>query len=279
MRWKVWVVTPRGDAHWQGLAMAAEGVAVALAELGLGGDSVHSHEVPKADRLVIFNAHRLDDQKIPDDAIIYNAEQVQDSPEWRAHPYSSLLRSHTVWDYSRVNIERMKALGVERAVHCPIGYWPGLVTAASMVVDQQVDVLFFGSLSDRRKQILLAIAGAGLTVKALHGVYGPNREAWIARSKIVLNLHYYQNPIFEIFRVSHLFANRKCVVTEDGGCDPELEAIARRGAVYVPTAKIVNACTTLVRTQSLRTEASERGHYAIRGICQEAAVKAALELS
>ena len=40
------------------------------------------------------------------------------------------------------------------------------------------------------------------------------RDALIARSKVVLNMHYYEPGEFESVRVSYLWANRKCVVTE-----------------------------------------------------------------
>ena len=39
---------------------------------------------------------------------------------------------------------------------------------------------------------------------------------WIARSKIVLNLHQYDAQVFEIVRVSYLLANRRAVVSERG---------------------------------------------------------------
>ena len=54
----------------------------------------------------------------------------------------------------------------------------------------------------------------GLTVKSLFGVYGKERDAWIERSKLVINHHYYQSQIFEVVRVFYLLTNSVAVVGE-----------------------------------------------------------------
>ena len=37
-----------------------------------------------------------------------------------------------------------------------------------------------------------------IKVKCLFGVYGKDRDDWIAKSKLVLNMHMYDSKIFEI---------------------------------------------------------------------------------
>jgi hypothetical protein len=44
-------------------------------------------------------------------------------------------------------------------------------------------------------------------VHSVFGVYGRPRDDLIARSKLVLNLHYYDSQIFEIVRVFYLISN------------------------------------------------------------------------
>jgi hypothetical protein len=46
------------------------------------------------------------------------------------------------------------------------------------------------------------------------GAYGAGRDALVARSKIVLSMHYYEPAAFEIVRVAYLLANAKAVVAE-----------------------------------------------------------------
>jgi hypothetical protein len=65
--------------------------------------------------------------------------------------------------------------------------------------------------------------GRGLRVESAFGCYGEERDALIARARIVLNVHYYESKVFEVVRVSYLLANRKCVLSESGS-DIDLEA-------------------------------------------------------
>ena len=121
----------------------------------------------------------------------------------------------TVWDYSVRNMERLRPIGVTRSVHVPIGYVPEL-SRIDAAADQNIDVLFYGLVEQRRGRVLKALMDAGLTVKVLQGVYGAERDKYIARSKVVLNMHLYEARIFEVARVSYLLANAKAVVSECG---------------------------------------------------------------
>ena len=82
----------------------------------------------------------------------------------------------------------------------PIGYAPQLTRIAPAAED--VDVLFVGSLNDRRRTVLDALEAKGAKVERVFGVYGPERDGWLARAKICLNLHFYEARVFEVVRVS-----------------------------------------------------------------------------
>ena len=98
---------------------------------------------------------------------------------------------------------------------------------------QDIDVLFCGSMNERRMQIIQALKDSTLFDKPLVIAqfvgYGAYRDKYIARSKIVLNMHYYTPGIFEIARVSYLLANKKCVVSEEGLGDGAFRGNATRG--------------------------------------------------
>lgn len=277
----VWVVAPVGDVHFQGLKEVVKGVWYALGELG-HECVLNSGPVPVADwgRLVVFNAHRLDPEAtLPLDAIVFNAEQVQ--PTWAQSPYLALLRRHQVWDYCETNRERLKQLGVERVALCRIGHWPGLSNLARDfgAENEEVDVLFVGSVNERRAKLLVQLSFNKLRVKQLFACYGEERDRWIARSKIVLNAHFYPEPVWEVFRCSHLLANKKCVVSESGGVDRELEDLAAVATAYAPYDQIVNTCVNLARDDGRRREIAERGHRVFTGRDQVEYVKQALEAS
>lgn len=264
------------NEHWRALDDVAAGIAFSLDKL----DSKHR---------IVFNAQhaRL---ALDDGSIIYNAEQVPVQPYaelttwWRR--YVDLMRRHVVWDYSATNIERLKRLGIGRAVHCRVGWWPGLERVSKMhddggdmvfPVEQDIDVLFIGSINDRRERLLFEIGLRGMKVKTLFGVYGEVRDRWLARSKVILNTHYYENPIHEVFRTSYMLANRKCVVTEGGGCDIELEQFAAHTMGYESYDQLAELCSQYVRDKQVRQAAEKYGYTEFRKIDQVAEVKRALE--
>lgn len=294
----VWIVNPPGSEHWRGLEDVACGIVVSLRALGHDVDFVpveHDQLSTENGRLIVFNAHRLASAAtLPSDAIIYNAEQVRN--DWIAsvtgRAYVERMRHHVVWDYSATNIERLRQLGIERAVHCRVGHvqkpLPPAPTGAKFLTakeilafrrEQDIDVLFVGSMNPRRAMAIADLSMRGLEVKTLFGVYGAERDAWIARAKVILNVHFYPDPIFEIFRCSHLFERGKCVVTEDGGCDPELEALAQRTCAYVRYDDLADECRRLVDDVDLRMNQEIRGKQAFEAVSQVDEVDRALERS
>jgi hypothetical protein len=308
-RFAVFIVAPSADklGHWRGLNDVADGIVRSLKQLGHDvGDCVGADEQffakdassLKGRRMIVFNAHRLDRSAVlDDDAIIYNAEQVPIDAEsmsdgWRA--YVERMRRHVVWDYSEVNIARLRRLDVNRVRLCRVGYCRSKpLTSVEMAREflteediarlsppsEDIDVLFFGSMNERRAMLVFDLAQRGLRVETLFGVYGEERDAWIRRSKIVLNVHFYANPIFEIFRVSHALGMKKCVVSENGGYDSELETFAAAATAYVPYGEIAATCEALMKDPEQRKGIAKRGKELFQQLDQVAAVREALEQS
>jgi hypothetical protein len=285
MHFTVWIVQPLYDPHARCLVEAATGVAFSLRRLGHevqfnpGRGAYVENPTAPFGRLVVFNANKLPATPLPADAIIFNAEQVQTDGEWGAvwqsSNYVKLLRRHLIWDYSATNAKALSELGCDKIVQCKIGYYPEL-TDVIPAKQQDVDVLFIGSTNDRRVKVLTEMAKSGLKVKVLTACYGEERNAWIARAKVVLNCHFYPQPVFEIFRVSHLVANGKAVVSEDGGRDEGLEKLAKDLTAYVPYDGLVQACWRLVNDEAMRKQQETRGQEAFQKLKQTDYVKAAL---
>lgn len=196
-------------------------------------------------------------EQIPRDAIVFQSEQISavKTPSYFIQSWLQ-KKNYTVWDYASTNVVALKGLGLTGAVLCPLGYHPSMTRMP--VVDKDIDVLFYGTRGGRRREILNALDESGLNVVQMYGKFGAERDEVIARAKVVVNLHYYQNGVFEIFRCSHLFANRVCVVNEAGGRDPELEDLARRCTSYTEREHIIDECRRLVGDDAARAEIGER---------------------
>jgi hypothetical protein len=124
--------------------------------------------------------------------------------------------------------------------------------------------------------MLNSLLDAGLKVKHLSGVYGADRDFWISRSKMVLNLHYYEAKIFEIVRMFYLLTNSVPVVAEIGAetiVDKWLTK-AVSGASYDTLPK---RCIEVCESPDVATELAYRGFEAISQGSQQDYTEAALD--
>ncbi|MBK7722249.1 MAG: hypothetical protein IPI32_08510 [Austwickia sp.] len=180
-----------------------------------------SHEMAAQDAPSVVVAPHLLDPRIletlrPDTTVLYNWEQLIRGGTALVSPtLRAAMSRFTIWDYSSVNVDDWRARGVH-AIHVPLGYDPLLERLPELSREPDFDVVHVGSVNKRRMAILEALAARGWRVHAAFGVYGRERDALLARSRLVLNLHFYESALLEIARLSYLWANRKPVVTEIG---------------------------------------------------------------
>ena len=166
---------------------------------------------------IIFGAHLLNDDminSIPNNTIIFNTEQIESINEiWKKRILLLASKGIIFWDYSNYNLDfLLKNLKVKGKLF-EIGFQKNL-QRIKLDNDKEVDVLFYGSMNDRRERIINNLLKKNVKVKCLFGVYGQDRDDWISKSKLVLNLHYYDSKIFEIVRVFYLLINGIPVVSE-----------------------------------------------------------------
>jgi len=226
-------------------------------------------------RMIVLGAHLLGDLCLPRGTIIYNLEQIDSASAWLGPKVLGIYAQHEVWDYSERNASRYEAIGLKRPRVVPIGYAPEL-TRIEAASDQPIDVLFYGSVNDRRRVILEGL-DARLNLEVIFGVYGEERDRLIAQSKIVLNLHYYDAQVFEIVRVSYLLANRVCVVSE---WSPKLKTDwLPPGVAFTPYARLVDRCVELVWDGASRQSLAGAGFAAFSDRLQATFVQAALDAS
>ena len=210
------------NSHQRCFAELAEALGESLKEL-------------KAQKSIILGVHASPEGKLPSDVVIFNTEQL--TSQWFTDKYVELLKNHEVWDFDAKNIDGLrKKYGIEAKL-CKVGYHKCLEKIQHLAADDKdIDVLFIGSMNERRQKIIDELS-TKCRVENAYNVYGKERDALIARSKVVLNMHFYDDAVFEAVRCSYLLANRVCVVSE-GPVPPEF-----KHAVYgVPYDDLVNAC-------------------------------------
>lgn len=280
-RYHIWTVSPPDYPHSQCFEEISQSLRDAFVEIGYPC-TAGSIPNPAATNVILgANLLQYSREEIPKSYIVYNLEQISPNSPWLTLSYLDFLRESSVrqivWDYSLENIGLLEEMGVA-AQHLPIGYMPCLTRIAP--VQEDIDILFVGSLNARRQRILDCLRGirmADLSVppsvrlgssdamafKSLNvvvgfSVYGAKRDALIARAKVVLNMHYYESRVFEMARCSYLMANRKCVVSETG-TDRSLEEPFYKAVVFANYESLVDRCVLMVQEKPMRDIHGEAG--------------------
>jgi len=273
-RFAVTIVSPRGYPHAEGFREVAEALHHGL--LALGHDSVLGTDLALHGRQhLVLGANLLAaaGQQPPPGAILYNLEQVQEGSPWFGPDLLSLYRRFPVWDYSSQNAEALVRLGLPRPRLVPVGFVPELCRIAP--AEEDIDVLFYGSVNERRQAVLEELSRRGARVHVAFGVYGAERDRLVARSRLVLNVHYYQAKVFEMVRVSYLLANRRAVVSETG-CDPVEEEGLAAALAFAPYPRLVDTCLALLADPERRRRMGEAGLAAMQARPQAEYLRAAL---
>ena len=275
MELAVQLVTPKGYPHSAAFKEIAETLHHGLRALGHGSVLLETafDAVPSPGRqAIVVGANLLgarQARQVAKGSILYNFEQV--GSEWFDPAYLRLLSRHKVWDYSRNNVAGLRRLGIDAKL-VPLGWTPELERVRK--APPEIDVLFYGTLNGRRERVLLELEARGLAVRHLFGVYGAERDALIGKSKLALNMHYYEAQIFEIPRVSYLLGNGVCVVSEEG-LDP-LDQEFAGGVAFAPYPRLAETCAKLVEEEPERLALAGRGQRLMRARREETYLEEAL---
>ena len=273
----VWIVSPPELIWSHVFDELAIGLQSAFRSLGYGVEIVTDPKAIEGVPIVLgANLCPMYNITLPANAIIYNFEQVHPASRWfdLGYGYIELLKKHPVWDFSKTNIHALKAFGIEDVVHCAVGYVPELTRIRRSKED--IDVVFVGGGHPRRQKILDHIAKSGARLHTVYKVFGKERDDWIARGKIHLNLHKEPAGLFEIVRVSYLLANR-CFVISENCTDTDITDEFREGVVFCDYDQLVERTLHYLVTPKERKRIAEAGFELFRKRSQSDYLAQALE--
>lgn len=200
------------------------------------------------------------------DCIVVNFEpMVQGTHAWNER-YLDMLKRCYLWEYSKSNFQRHRELGYSNADYVALGWEPGaaeILPLADILPDEQqdIDVVFFGSLTRRRIDILEGLMARGLRVEVNRTSAWTleERNGFMRRAKIVLNLHNWEESrIVEVPRLSILLRHRKAVVCELYP-DSEIEASVRDAVVGAPYEKLIETIEQLLADAPRRAALEREG--------------------
>ena len=274
MKYNICIPTNNNPFSWVFFELA-ELIGYSLRELSID-TTIQFQKIEMNRRNIVIGPHLLDIKLIgalPKSTILLNTEQlgaaslsgvIESGPRktWDATVFG-WAKHYELWDYSKANIGKFNAQGLFNVRFLGLGYQKELMRIGN-ASKKDIDILFYGSLepNDRRTLILQQLRAAGLNVPHVFGVFGPQRDSLIARSKLVLNIHFFDTQIFECVRVFYLLHNSIPVVSEIGATtsiEPHF-----RAAVF-PSAynDLVESCLKFISNEDLRHALGAKGYSVI----------------
>jgi hypothetical protein len=257
MKFAVSIISPANYIHSEAFREIGETLHYALLEMGYDSILTSQTDIPDRQHIILgCNLLPFYPTQLSSHSILYNLEQIDPGSPWLQPTLLDLLQQYQVWDYSQSNIEQLARLGITSVQYVPIGYVSKLTRICP--TDEDIDVLFYGSINERRWHIIQSLKAYGIKAETVFGVYGSERDRLIARSKIVLNVHFYEAKVFEVVRVSYLLANKRFVVSERG-CDLVEEAAFSEGVVFADYDDLVKTCLDFLSRSEDRKRIAEAG--------------------
>lgn len=195
-----------------------------------------------------------------DRVIVYNWEPAASDIGRFPPTYIRQMQRMHVWDYNQKNVRALKSAGVQDIHYVPMGYTAEMRRIDGLVI-QDIDVLFYGFINERRRRAIDRIRAKGLHVVTSDDVgYMSDevRDGYIARAKVVLNMHFFEQAhVFEIARVGYLLANRKAVVAEVSeytDIEDDIHSVIASGSLD----ELPQLCWDLVHDDARRHELEQR---------------------
>ena len=133
--------------------------------------------------------------------------------------HDNINQADAIWDYDEENVNWLKEnLNIDAVFH-PLVYVNELKNIPSKSYDEHdIDILFYGYPNERRFKIIEEFCKelwrTNISVVTLYNCYGEQLNDFISRSKIVLNVHFFETSRQEQARLFYLITNGKCIVSE-----------------------------------------------------------------
>lgn len=145
---------------------------------------------------VLAKTHKFEEYKKKyERVIVFNQAQLNNGVnDPLTDVYLNYLKNaDEVWDYDEHNIEILSKIRNDIKLH--------LLRPCKELdagdTKKDIDVLFYGLVNEHRKKILDELKSKGVKVEIPLDVWGDRLNPYIARSKVCLNIHYYDKTALQ----------------------------------------------------------------------------------
>ena len=185
---------------------------------------------------------------------IYNLEQVNnyldfpylhppcDDHETKIVTDAFFNKAKAIFDYSEENLSKYPDEIRNRCHYLPIALRDNIESLQITNTEKDYDILFFGSLTERRKKIFNFLTSkTPLKIKFIRistGLYGKSLYQEIQRARIILNIHAKQVSLIETARIHDcLREGQAIIVSEDSEIDKDTVELYKNIVNFAPCIK------------------------------------------
>jgi len=145
--------------------------------------------------------------------ILYQLEQINSKDKYDKHISKDIEKfmknALYVLDYNMNNYNILDNEINKMFVSVPISK----VEKKISFTDKDIDILFYGNINTYRKNILDKISKK-YNIKIVEKIFGNELINYIERTKIVLNIHYYEDALLEICRIHEAIPYKCRIISE-----------------------------------------------------------------
>lgn len=205
----------------------ARAIAYTIRRLGRECHFTQNTFVPDCMNLVLGGHHVAGGlENVPKPYIVVQTELVDSLGHVNHMEHDGYLaflkRADYVWNEVWAHTEHIKELTRAPVLEYSGGYVPELEEVPQNVA-KDIDFLFFGSVTPKRRIILNCLADKGYSIEVVFGLANVYRNEIIARSKVHLApCHDLPKGNTSIQRLTYLLNNKQVVLTEEGSDHMEL---------------------------------------------------------
>lgn len=197
------------------------------------------------DLYIILGMNDFSSPIVPNNYIVYQLEQTtgNDESKWFNSTYLNYLKNAlAVWDYSLINYQNLRKLEIKNVDYVPLQYMRTVDKINHKPNNEKdIDIFFYGSFNERRLKILESLKQKGMKVIFKNNIWKAEREDLISRSKILLNIHYFEHSILETVRLSYLLSNN-CNIISEVSQDPILDKWHKSYIEFAKYEELVDVC-------------------------------------
>jgi hypothetical protein len=178
---------------------------------------------------IILFAHKI--QNMPKNYILMQLQQLNKSQSIVNKISIDIGNSMMTLDFSLLNFAYYT-----NGNNMVIDYQPMPIINRIMdfIPEYSYDVLFFGTITERRKKILDELSKNNFIVATAHDIYNENLYFHIKKAKIILNLHNYYDSIFETYKINEILQFNTLIISEDIA-DEQIKNIYENDIFFVDT--------------------------------------------